>query len=93
MVFNKKTTNPLGIHLHTVTTTPRYSSFRRIRGRIERNMKAAFGREQSVDHDEKSKLAFSYYSKKPQAVLKEKDSKNQEYYPEKSNCVDVVPAF
>ncbi len=56
-------------------------------------MKAVFGWEKSADHDEKSKITFSYYSKKLQAVLKEKDSKTQEYYPEKSDCVDVVPAF
>ena len=53
-----------------------------MRGRISPNVKAVFGWEKSADHDEKSKITFSYYSKKLQAVLKEKDSKNQEYYPE-----------
>ena len=35
----------------------------------------------------------SYYTKKLQAIPEEKDSKNQKYYTEKSDCINVVPAF
>ena len=65
-------------------------------------MEAVFGREKSIDNNEKGKLTLktficqeepqirnalamkwipaSYYSKKLEAILKEKDSKNQKYY-------------
>ena len=38
-------------------------------------------------------MPVSYYSKKLEAVLKEKDSKKQEYYPQESDCVNVIPAL